>query len=71
MYDELTIILARMKLLHRQLLHDTIELTDLELAKGLCSIILEELEIDIEDIEEELWTYLILCTNGLSLIKKK
>lgn len=54
MYDELTIILNRMKLLHRQLLHDTIELTDLELAKGLCSIILEELEIDIEDIEEEL-----------------
>ena len=54
MYDELTIILARMKLLHRQLLHDTIELTDLELAKGLCEIILEELEIDIEDIEEVL-----------------
>ena len=54
MYDELTIILTRMKLLHKQLLHDTIELTDLELAKGLCEIILEELEIDIEDIEEEL-----------------
>lgn len=52
MYDKTTIILSRIKLVRHRLEYD--DTTAQELAKELCEIILEELEIDIEDIEEEL-----------------
>ena len=54
MYDTVTKINARIKRIHNELLYDTVEYTARELAKELCNIILEELEIDIEEIKEEL-----------------